>query len=381
MEIQLYFQMLRRSWWIVVMTAFAAVTASLIYSYVTRPIYRVSSRFLVLPNPSLISGSSGVLLESLAILDKRSIIQTYAEIINSPRIYRETLGLLGLNEESLLDYKYTVVVLPDANIIELSVTGPDPAILVQLSESIGERSINYIQSIYQIFDMAILDPAILPLEPIRPQPLRDAAIALALGLGVGVALAFLNETLSITIGNIMQRFTLDDMSSALNRKTFERRLEAMTSSTAIPGYMSLCIVEVAGLKEYLEVLPQPTLQQVLREANTTLRNQLRGNDIVGRWSDYVFAVLLSETPGIAALNTMERVRVALSMPIKINISGEALYLNPLIGIAEHKIGKSKDELVKDAQLALEKARKGSEGVVLIDSVKKLLYSERDNPVR
>jgi diguanylate cyclase (GGDEF)-like protein len=378
MEIKLYFQMLRRTWWIVVLTALAAVTASLIVSYLTKPIYRVSSRYLVMPNPSLVSGGGGMLLESLATLDKRSIIQTYAEIIKSPRIYKETLSSLNTNENALIDYSYAAVVLPDANIIELSVTGPNPETDVLLANSIGDHAISFVKTIYQIYDIVVLDPAVLPIDPIRPQPLRDAVIALALGLGVGVALAFLNETLSTTIGNMMQRFTLDDMSSALNRKTFERRLEALTSSTAIPGYLSLCIVEVAGLKEYLDVLPQPTLQQVLRDATTTLKNQLRGNDIFGRWSDYAFAVLLSETPGNAALNTMGRVRVALSVPIRINISGEELYLNPVIGIAEHKIGKSKDDLIKDAELALERAKKGTDGVVLIDSVRKLLYGEGNN---
>ena len=377
MEIKLYFQILRRTWWIIVITALAAVTASLAYSYFAQPVYRVSSRYLVLPNPSLVSGGSGMVLESLATLDRRSIIQTYAEIMNSPRIYKETLNTLNMDENALLDYTYSAVVLPDANIIELSVTGPNPETDVLLANSIGDHAIAFVKTIYQIFDIEVLDPAVPPIEPIRPQPLRDAVIALALGLGVGVALAFLNEALSTTIGNIMQRYSLDEMSSAFNRKTFERRLEALASSTAISDYLSLCLVEMAGLKDYLDVLPQPTLYQVLREAHTILRNQLRGSDIIGRWGACTFAVLLSETPGKVALNTMGLVRVALSVPIRINISGEELYLNPFIGIAEHEIGKSKDDLIKGAELALEQAKKGTDRVVLIDSAKKLLYREGD----
>ena len=168
MEIKLYFQILRRGWWIILLTALAAMTASLIVSYISKPIYRVSTSFIVIPNPSLLSGSSGILLDSLATLDKRSISQTYAEILNSPRIYRETLSQLGFNELALIDYTYSAVVLPDSNIIELSVEGPDPGTIVLLANSIGERGKNYVQTTYKIFDMAVLDPAILPIEPIRP---------------------------------------------------------------------------------------------------------------------------------------------------------------------------------------------------------------------
>jgi diguanylate cyclase (GGDEF)-like protein len=374
MEIKLYFQILRRGWWLILLTALAALTASLIISYVSTPTYLVSTSFIVIPNPDLLSESSGILLDSLATLDKPSISQTYAEILNSPRIYRETLSQLGYTQEALIDYKYSTVVLPDSNIIQLSVEGPDPALIVTLANSIGARAINYVQSTYKIFDMAVLDPAVPPIEPLRPQPFRDAGIALALGFGVGIALAFLNETLTSSIGNIMQQFSLDDVTSTLNRKSFERRLELKASSrtTAIAGYLTMCLVQLEGLKEYMEVLPRSSLQQVLRDAANTMKIQLRGTDIIGRWSDYTFVVLLSETPA-EALNTMGRVRVSLSVPVRLTVSSEDLYLKPIIGIKEHNPGETAEELQKLTEVALERALTSGEGLTIIDSNKKIIY--------
>ena len=172
----------------------------------------------------------------------------------------------------------------------------------------------------------------------------------------------------------MQQFALDEVSLALTRKTFERRLEAKASSrsTPIAGYLSLCMVQLEGLKEYIDILPRSSFQQILRDATTSLKNQLRGTDIIGRWGDHTFAVLLSETTG-EALNTMGRVRVALSVPIKINISGEDLYLKPFIGIKEHGPGESAEELKKFAELALEKALTSGEGITIIDSNKRIIY--------
>jgi len=374
MEIKLYFQILRRGWWIVLLTALAATAASLIVSYISQPVYHVSTSFIVIPNPELLSESSGILLESLATLDKPTISQTYAEIINSPRIYRETLGQLGYNEQALIDYTHSAVVLPDSNIIELVVEGPDRITIVTLANTIGERAINYVQSTYKIFAMAVLDPAVLPILPIRPQPLRDAGFALALGLGVGIALAFLNETLSTTIENLRQQFSLDDVTAVLNHKSFERRLDTKATSrtTPIAGYLSLCLVKLEGLREFVDVLPRSSFQQILRDAATNMKHQLRGTDMIGRWSDYTFAVLLSET-STEALNTMGRVRVALSVPIRMNILTEDLYLKPFIGVKEHSPGETGEEMAKITEVALERALTSGEGITIIDANKKIAY--------
>lgn len=108
MEVKLYLQMLRRSWWIVAITTLATVIAALVVSYLTRPTYQATARFIVSPSPSLVSGGAN-LLNSLSTLDKRSIVTTYAEILNSQRIYTETTSLLQLNNVDLTAYTYRAV--------------------------------------------------------------------------------------------------------------------------------------------------------------------------------------------------------------------------------------------------------------------------------
>jgi GGDEF domain-containing protein len=85
---------------------------------------------------------------------------------------------------------------------------------------------------------------------------------------------------------------------------------------------------------------------------------------VGRWSEVDFAVLLSETSGDASVNTMGRVRMALSVPIKIDVSGEDLYMKPSIGVAEYRVGDTAHSLVKNTNWALEIAKKG-QGLYLL----------------
>ena len=361
MEVKLYLRMLQRSWWIIVITTMATVIAALVVAYMTPPTYQATARFIVSPSPSLITGGSN-LLNSLSTLDKRSIITTYAEIMNSQRIYSETTSLLQLNNVDLSAYTYRAVALPDANIIEFSVTGPDRQVVYTLANAIGQHVVEYVHSLYQVYDLSVLDAAVPPTEPIAPQPLRSAGVALVVGLALGIVLALLREMARTPIQSFMHQRSVDDMSLALNRRAFEQKLSEM--AFASPHDFSLCVVHLNGLPDYINVLPQSALQRVFRGVTQVLKNQLRGNDLVGRWSDVDFIVLLSDTPGTAAMNTMERVRMALSYPVSIDGSGEDILLNPQIGIAEYRIGDTAQSMIKNIQWALDVAKK-NDGMYLL----------------
>lgn len=357
MEARLYFHMLRRSWWIIVITMLAAVIASLVVSYLTTPTYQATSRFIVTPNPSLLTGGSNNMLNSLSTLDKRSIITTYAEVLNSQRIHTETLSLLQMDPEQLSDYRFSSVPLPDANIIEFSVQGPDRDVVYVLANGISQHAVEYVHSLYQVYDLNVLDPVSMPTRPISPQPLRDSAIALVVGLALGVILALIRELLRTPLESFVQQRSLDEASLALNRRAFEQKLSEIASGSTQD--FSLCVVHLNGLAQYMHALPQSAVQRILRGITKVLRNQLRGNDLIGRWSEHDFIVLLADTPGNAAMNTMERVRMALSYPVPLDVSGDAILLDPQIGIVEYRVGDTAQSMLKNIQWALDVAKKNN----------------------
>lgn len=357
MEAKLYFHMLRRSWWIIVITMLGAVIAALVVSYLTPPTYQATSRFIVSPNPSLMTDGSNSMLSGLSTLDKRSIVTTYAEILNSQRIHGDTVKLLQINPEDLKDYRFRAVPLPDANIIEFSVQGPNRDTVYVLANGIAQHAVEYIRSLYQVYDLNVLDPVSMPSLPISPQPVRDSAVALVVGLALGVILALVRELMRTPIENFMQQRSIDESSLALNRRAFERKLNE--AAFASSQDFSLCVVHLNGLAQYMHALPQSTLQRILRGVTKVLRNQLRGNDLVGRWTEDDFIVLLSDTPGTAAMNTMERVRMALSYPAPLDVSGDAILLDPQIGIVEYRVGDTAQSMLKNIQWALDVAKKNN----------------------
>jgi diguanylate cyclase (GGDEF)-like protein len=284
-------------------------------------------------------------------------------VLNSKRIFDEATAGLNVSGATLEQYSWTSVVVPDTNIIELTVEGRSPQTAALLANNIGQSAIAYIEGLYPVYSLRLLDAAQPENTPISPQPLRDALTALALGLALGAGLALVRELLRAPIDNFLQQSNLDSMSQALNRKAFEKRF---TQAAHGASELSLCLVQLDGLEQYEKVLPQPALQKILRGVTQNLQNQLRGNDLIGRWNDSEFAVLLSGTPGAAAVNTMRRVQDVLSAPIHTEVSDEALELKPVIGIAGFQAGKAPDVLVRQAELALKSATNNGRGISLSD---------------
>ena len=186
MEIKLYLRMLQRGWWLVLLTILSAVLAALVSSYFATPVFSSSASYIVSPNPSYLGVEVDYnLIYSLDTLDKRTIITTYAEILNSPRIISDTIKSIGYTDDELSDYTFSAVVFPETNIIDFTVTGPNPETVVLLVNTVGQNAVSYVESLYQIYDMGLLDPASIPTEPIYPQPVRDASVAALVGLTLG----------------------------------------------------------------------------------------------------------------------------------------------------------------------------------------------------
>ena len=363
MELRIYAQMLQRSWWIVALSALSALAISLIASLVVTPIYKSSARFIVTPNLSQIDVAN--LVPSLDTLDKRSIIVTYAEILNSDLMYQNALISIGLDpsDKKLLSYTRSTIALADANILEQTVQGPDPHLVASLANSIGQSSIDYIQQLISVYEIKFLDPATASTLPVRPQPVRDASLALGIGLILGAGLAILREFLRTPIESLLQRSVIDNSSQAYNRDYLIQRMEETVAQSDTAG-LSLGLVRLDGFETFIELMPQSISQQVIRQVVQTMKNELKGNDLVGRWTENTIAILLPNTPGTGAVNVLGRMQLSLSKPIQFSVDGETLHLYPKIGIVERQPGASTSSIIEQADRALTQATHGKSGLVL-----------------
>lgn len=355
MELQIYLRMIQRGWWIVALTALAALNGSLVFSYITPPAYRTSARLLISPN--LTQGNSGnEIINTLDTLSRSGVVETYAEILKSDRVYNDTAGKLGLSAETAAEYTRETVVLPNSSVIQITISGPDPKLVATLANAVSQQTITFSRQINQVFVVNVLDTAVAPTEPYSPQPVRDATLALALGLVVGVVLAILREQIRAPLDALRRRSRMDGASAAYNRRYFQNEL-GETLTRAPQAGLSLGLIRLEGLTDLIDTLPLIVSQRLLQDVTRTLRKELRGSDSVGRWGATEFAVLLPATPESAAQRTVERIRQALAVPVPLDqATGEMLDLRPVVGVAASQPADNVQVLVERAENALKRGR-------------------------
>ena len=331
MEIRLYMQMLLRSWWLIVLAALVAVIASLGISYISVPQYEAVAKFMLNPSASITTNAD--IMRSLDTLDKPSVAATYVEVMSSKKIFDDAVVGLSLNpaDASLQDYIVSVVVLPSSSVLQLSVTGPNPSAVAAFANAVGYQSISFIKKVNPVYNMEFLDMATAPVEPISPQPLRDASLALVLGAAAGAVLAILSEQIRMPIESLRRRNFVDQTSSAFSRRYFENKLEEEQARSQT-GNTALGLIRLEGLVGLTDTLPSILAQHVFREVTRRLRNELRGNDVVGRWGDVEFSVMLPSTPETAAQRTFDRIRSSLLKPILIPQTRESIQLDPYTAV-------------------------------------------------
>jgi len=371
MEFRLYLMMLRRGWWTIVLTTLIALAVALGVSYLATPQYTAVARFIVGPSTDLVNGSE--VISSLNTLDSQSVMSTYAEIMNSNRIFNDTLAFLQASPEQLKHYSYSATVVTNSSVLELSVTGPDPQFAATIANAIGYQTINFTRGLNQVYTVEFLDTATPPDLPSSPKPLLNSILGVVLGLVTGAILSIAIEQLRIPLEVFRQWLQVDNITGVYNSRYFSRLVEDEIAQHPNDVF-SIAIVELSGLRDLVETFPIPALQRVFQSVTDTLRRELRGNDVIGRWNETSFIVMLPNTPGAAANSIFIRIFQTLSRPIALREFDLNVHLDARIGGAEYSNNISSQELFEKINNALEEARRATGDPVYIWEIKNPFWS-------
>lgn len=189
MEIQVILRLLLKKWWVIALTIGVVVASTYLFTVRQPRVYSATVTYIVSPSPELLNGSSFV--NGLSVLGGQSTItNTYANIATSARIRESAVKSLGINQEQNLDLAVSSRVRSGTNMIEITVEGTNPQLVQQFANQIGSSTVTFVNQLYEVYDMNILDAAVLPVDPIRPNLLINLALSaiIAGGLGMGLAL-------------------------------------------------------------------------------------------------------------------------------------------------------------------------------------------------
>ena len=159
----------------------------------------------------------------------------------------------------------------------------------------------------------------------------------------------------------------DTLTNLFNRRHFEERLSAETQK-AFEGRsnLSVIMVDIDHFKKVNDTFGHDGGDKILREIASLWKNSVRQHDTVARYGGEEFVLLLPGVPLDSTNMVAERIRRLVEDTL-FDMGPTQIHVTISLGISNfpiHRV-KSKEELVKMADLALYEAKKGGRNRVCI----------------
>ncbi|MBI4468902.1 MAG: hypothetical protein HY650_06240 [Acidobacteria bacterium] len=191
MNFSTFLRLLGRHWWLMILTPGLVFGATAYFTHKQRPTYRAVATVIVGPNEKLARVDE--IAGSLNTLDRRSVVATYARIPSSRTVRERAREDLGLQRHEISPYDVRTTIVPDTNVVEISVEGPDARLATAVANAVVEQAKDYVQEFYGIFGLKLLDRASQPSRPVRPVMSRNLSVGAVFGLLMGVSLTLLYD--------------------------------------------------------------------------------------------------------------------------------------------------------------------------------------------
>ena len=196
MEASIYWNALRRSWWLILLGPILAAATAFFYSESLTPIYRTSSTLLV--NQSQVPGS----IQYNDVLTSERLTNTYAALLEEQRGYlRSVIDKLGLPmSESELASKVGISAVSNTQLLRITVEDSSPELAASIANTLGEAFIaENSTTIGNRDNLTVAVAAAVPTTPASPNVSQNTILAAILGLMVVGAVAVLLEYLDDTV--------------------------------------------------------------------------------------------------------------------------------------------------------------------------------------
>ena len=192
-DLREYFGIIKKRFWIIALiTVIAAVVSGAISFFVLTPVYEAKSTLIVNTEKNeetqMITGDQFNVTQKLAV--------TYGEIIKSRSVLEDVIKNLKLDDdyEDLVN-NITVSPVKDTQIISISVQDTNKEKARDIANEIPKVFTKEAKRITKANDIQVIDKAILPQNPIKPNKMMNIAIAAVLGAMIGLFIVFLLEYL------------------------------------------------------------------------------------------------------------------------------------------------------------------------------------------
>ncbi|MDG4830966.1 polysaccharide biosynthesis tyrosine autokinase [Solwaraspora sp. WMMD1047] len=211
MDLQSHLRLVRQRWWVVLSTILVALGVAGVVTIRSEPQYASSVTFFVtIPSQGVTDAYQGGLF-----LQQR--VKSYTDLLTSDRLARGIAGQEGIGlTPAEVQSRVSAEMLADKVLLTASVTDPDPARSLRLTEALVTQFVALVQVIetppgaqQAPIKVEVVGGPRVGTEPVSPQPARNLALAGVLGLVLGVALSVLRGISDNTVrdGATLRRVT------------------------------------------------------------------------------------------------------------------------------------------------------------------------------
>jgi len=197
-----YLRILRKRAGLILIAVVLCAAAALGASLATIPVYEAHAKLLLMARTQ---PGTGVSADYEATLLSQQLVQSFAAVIESRptaeaalRRHPETITV------GALQARINAEPIPDTLLIKLTVSDIDPARAQRLTNGVALAFINQVPQLQggSTLRANVVEPALRPSVPVRPQTRFNVALAALLGLMLGVGVAFLADRLDTSIRGV-----------------------------------------------------------------------------------------------------------------------------------------------------------------------------------
>lgn len=189
-------QVVLRKWWlIVILTIISGIGAFVITFFYIEPVYESSTSLFIGKEQNEIAGIS---IADLQVGNK--LIIDYREIAQTRMIAEAVINNLELNME-LITFRKNISInnVKDSRLFTIKFQHTNPQLAADIANNVAKELIIKVSEIIDVENIQVIDKALVPVNPIKPNEKLNTLIACVLGAMISLFIIMLMEFLDNTI--------------------------------------------------------------------------------------------------------------------------------------------------------------------------------------
>jgi capsular exopolysaccharide synthesis family protein len=199
MDLRHYLRVLRKHAVLILAATLLCAAGAIVTSIGTTPVYEGTAKLLIVAKTDPAGGVSSALQGTML---SQQLIESFAQILESRATAEAALRLDPLPlTPSQLQAKVHAEPVTDTLLIDLTVEDADPGTAKRLTNSVARAFIASVPKLQtgSSLRVSLVEAALTPGRPVRPQTRLNLILGLLFGLTLGVGLAFLREFLDRSV--------------------------------------------------------------------------------------------------------------------------------------------------------------------------------------